>query len=143
MALEIISVRLKGKKPKHRHVTTVGLMVNNTVIRFSVKTVRKIITEGTVEFYCLTPDGKQVPVRRYKCRCGAKTIHTNAGDAAGDLLSRLPICGASAELLAIAASAHQPRTSTPARAPSAPNGPARTRFPTVKAPRGHSESALT
>jgi hypothetical protein len=90
--LEIVCVERKGKKPKHRHVAAVGLAVNKTVIRFSVKTVRKIIKEGTVDFYCLGPDGEKVPVRRHKCRCGVKTIGIGAGDVADGHLFRLPTC---------------------------------------------------
>jgi len=91
--LEIVCVERKGKKPKHRHITVVGVAVNKTVIRFSVKTIRRIVKEGTVEFYCLDPNGEKIRVRRYKCHCGVKTIRTGSDGVTDGYLSRLPTCG--------------------------------------------------
>jgi hypothetical protein len=92
MGLEIVCVERKGKKPGHRHVTAIGVDTTKVVIRFSVKTVRRIIKEGTVDFYCVGPDGEQVAVRRFKCGCGVKTIRTDTDDVADGYLSALPIC---------------------------------------------------
>jgi hypothetical protein len=38
------------------------------------------------------PDGEQVAVRRYKCRCGVKTIRTAPDDVTDGYLSALPRC---------------------------------------------------
>ena len=88
MGLQVICVERKGKKPAHRHVVAVGVDTPQVVIRFSVKTVRKILKRRTMEFYCLGPGGEQVAVRRYRCSCGVKTIRTQPDD----LLSGLPTC---------------------------------------------------
>jgi hypothetical protein len=132
MGLEIVSVMRKGKKPKHRHVTAVGLIVNNTLIRFSVQTVRKIIKEATVDFYCLDSDGEQVPIRRYTCRCGVKTIRAGVGDAVDGPLSRLPICGETTEVVAMAA--RIPPTSTTGSAIPKPPSPTTSGRPVVNLP---------
>jgi hypothetical protein len=91
VALEIVCVQRKGKGD-HRHVTTVGVRTNEVVIRFSVKTVRKTLKRRTVEFHCVGPDGDSVPVRRFRCECGAKTIRTTRDDVRDGYLSNLPTC---------------------------------------------------
>jgi hypothetical protein len=93
VGLEIVCVERKGQKAQHRHVRVVGIEVNGTVIRFSVKTVRKIIKQGSVEFFCADPSGERRRVRRYKCRCGVKTIRTGDDDVADGALSSLSHCG--------------------------------------------------
>lgn len=100
MALQIVCVERKGKKPNHRHVSAIGVNTSQVVIRFSVKAVRRIIKKGTVDFYCVGPDGTEMRVRRYKCRCGAKTIRTLADDVNDGYLSWLPSCPGPTELRA-------------------------------------------
>jgi hypothetical protein len=92
VGLQIVCVERKGKKPAHRHVIAVGVDTPQVVIRFSVKTVRKILKRRTMEFYCLGPGGQQVTVRRYRCSCGVKTIRTQPDDIADGVLSALPTC---------------------------------------------------
>jgi hypothetical protein len=92
MGLEVVCVERKGKKSKHRHVSAVGVDTTGAVIRFSVQTVRKIIKEGSVDFYVVGPSGERASVRRYKCRCGVKTIRTGADDVTDGYLSALPTC---------------------------------------------------
>jgi hypothetical protein len=92
MGLEIVCVERKGKKAGHRHVTVIGVDTTKVVIRFSVKTVRRIIKEGTVDFFYTGPDGLPVAVRRYKCRCGAKTIRAVRGPEIDGELSQLASC---------------------------------------------------
>jgi hypothetical protein len=91
MALQIVCVQRKGKGD-HRHVATVGVRTSEVVIRFSVKTVRKVLKRRTAEFYCVGPDGASVPVRRFRCSCGAKTIRTTTDDMHDGHLSALPTC---------------------------------------------------
>jgi hypothetical protein len=91
MPLEIVCVQRKGKGD-HRHVTTVGVRTPEVVIRFSVKTVRKIIKRSALDFYCIGHDGEPVPVRRFRCTCGAKTIKTVRDDVHDGYLSALPTC---------------------------------------------------
>jgi hypothetical protein len=91
MPLQVVCVQRKGKGD-HRHVTTVGVRTSEVVIRFSVKTVRKVLKRRTAEFYCVGPDGETVPVRRFRCACGAKTIRTDDGDILDGFLSALPTC---------------------------------------------------
>lgn len=92
MALQIVCVQRAGKDPRHRHVRAVGVSTSQVVIRFSVKTVRKTIKRGTVDFCVVGPDGTVVSVRRYRCACGAKTIRTTDDDLNDGLLSVLPSC---------------------------------------------------
>lgn len=91
MPLQIVCVQRKGKGD-HRHVTTVGVSTPEVVIRFSVKTVRKVLKRRAVEFYCIGSDGESVPVRRFRCDCGAKTIRTVGNDIDDGYLSALPTC---------------------------------------------------
>jgi trans-aconitate methyltransferase len=92
MGLQVVCVDRKGKQAGHRHVSAVGVSTSEVVIRFSVKTVRRILKRGTVDFYCIGPDGSRVSLRRYKCRCGAKTVRTGDDDLADGVLSELPTC---------------------------------------------------
>jgi hypothetical protein len=89
--LEIVCVQRKGKG-EHRHVITVGVRTPEVVIRFSVKTVRKIIKRRALEFYCVGGDGEKVPVRRFRCICGVKTVRTVGDDIHDGYLSALPTC---------------------------------------------------
>jgi hypothetical protein len=91
MPLEIVCVQRKGRG-EHRHVTTVGVRTPEVVIRFSVKTVRKIIKRQALEFYCIGHQGESVAVRRFRCGCGAKTIKTVGDDIRDRYLSGLPTC---------------------------------------------------
>jgi hypothetical protein len=91
--LQIVCVEREGKDRRHRHVSMVGVVAGNTIIRFSVTTVRKLIKKGTVSFICLDANGRKVPVRRYRCDCGTKSIRTASNDQDDTTLSRLPTCG--------------------------------------------------
>jgi len=92
VGLEIVCVERKGKDPAHRHVSAVGVDTSQVIIRFSVKTVRKILKRATVDFYCRGPDGEPVRIRRYRCTCGIKTIRTKPDDVTDGCLSALPTC---------------------------------------------------
>ena len=92
MGLQIVCVERSGKKADHRHITAVGVDTPQVIIRFSVKTVRKILKRRTMEFTCLDPDGNQVTVRRFRCTCGAKTLRTQPDDITDGVLSALPTC---------------------------------------------------
>jgi len=92
MGLEIVCVERKGRDPGHRHVSAVGVSTSQVIIRFSVKTVRKTIKRGTVDFYCTGPNGARIAVRRFTCPCGARTIRTLHDDLHDGVLSALPTC---------------------------------------------------
>ena len=97
MGLQIVCVERKGKKPGHHHVTAIGVDTSQVIIRFSVKTVRRILKRGTVDFYALGRGGEQVRVRRFTCPCGAKTIRTGRDDTTDGVLSLLPGCPSGAD----------------------------------------------
>ena len=82
----------RAGKGAHRHVTTVGVSAGNTIIRFPVKTVRRLIKRGDVAFYALNAAGKKVRVRRFRCACGRATIRTGHDDIADGVLSALSRC---------------------------------------------------
>jgi hypothetical protein len=97
VGLQIVCVERKGKKPGHHHVTAIGVDTSQVIIRFSVKTVRRILKRGTVDFYALGGEGEPVRVRRFTCRCGAKTIRTGRDDTTDGVLSLLPACPSPAD----------------------------------------------
>ena len=92
MPLQVVCVDRSGKSRDHRHVVAVGITTGNTILRFSVKTVRQLIKKGTVVFYCIDPTGNRVEVRRFKCSCGQKTIQTVRDDLHDGALSALSSC---------------------------------------------------
>ncbi len=92
MPLQIVCVDRSGRDPRHHHVSAVGISTGNTVLRFSVKTVRQLIKKGTVHFYCVDANGDEARVRRYRCSCGRKTIRTDPDDIADGALSTLLTC---------------------------------------------------
>ncbi len=97
MGLQIVCVERKGPSPAHRHITAVGIDTPQVVIRFSVKTVRRVIKRQTMEFYCLDGEGKPLVVRRFRCHCGAKSIRIGDDDIADGVLSALPTCSSRAD----------------------------------------------
>ncbi len=91
MALQIVCVERAGKGD-HRHVVTVGVATGNTIIRFSVKTVRRLIKNGDVSFYAIGPDGRKERIRRFRCTCGRGSLRTGSDDVNDGVLSDLPSC---------------------------------------------------
>jgi hypothetical protein len=92
MALPVVCVERAGKG-EHRHVAKVGVATGNSIIRFSVKVVRRLIKQGDVAFYVMDAEGRMHRLRRYRCPCGRGSLWAGDHHAGDGLLAELPSCG--------------------------------------------------
>ncbi len=85
----ITCVNRSGTDPEHRHITEVGIRprTGGSGRVVPVKLVRQQIKLGVHNYFSVDASGHRVPVRRYKCVCGRKTIRTFPDDLADNNLS--------------------------------------------------------
>jgi len=85
----VTCVNRSGNDPKHSHIAEVGIRprTGGSGRVVPVKLVRQQIKLGVYRYFSTDATGHLVPVKRYKCACGRKTIRTHPDDLADNNLS--------------------------------------------------------
>lgn len=90
----VICVDRSGENDGHNHIyqALVRPVTGGTGRLLPVKDIRREIKLGVHHFYSADPRGNRMPVKRFKCECGRKTIRTKPDDINDDNLSRKGPC---------------------------------------------------
>ena len=90
----ITCVNRSGSDPEHSHIIEVGIRprTGGSGRVVPVKQIRQQLKLGVHRYFSVDTLGNRVPVKRYKCVCGRKTIRTLSDDLADNNLSRKKPC---------------------------------------------------
>lgn len=86
--------RASGGDPRHSHIyqAFVRPVTGGMGRLLPVKDIRREIKLGYHHFFSEDDQGRRAPVKRYKCKCGFKTIRTKPDDIKDSNLSSKGPC---------------------------------------------------